>query len=59
VKEGYIIEFSIEYNDSFSNIERNFANIHRKRLLEEIPLWIKMLFVENGLNYMDPDKMVE
>jgi hypothetical protein len=59
VKEGYIIEFSIEYNDSFSEAERKFVVGPRKRLLEEIPLWIKMLFVEKGLMCMEPDRMVE
>jgi hypothetical protein len=28
-------------------------------LLEEIPLWIKMFFVEKGIICMEPDRMVE
>jgi hypothetical protein len=59
VKEGYIIEFTIEYNDSFSEDERKFVKGPRKRLLEEIPMWIKMLFVEKGLMHMEPDRMAE
>jgi hypothetical protein len=38
VKEGYIIEFVVEYIDSFSEDERKFTEGPRKRLLEEIPL---------------------
>jgi hypothetical protein len=28
-----------------------------KRLLEEIPPWIKMLFLEKGMMHMDLDRM--
>jgi hypothetical protein len=59
VKEGYIIEFSIEYSDSFSEAERKFEEGPRKWMLEEIPLWIKMLFVERRMMCMEPDRMVE
>jgi hypothetical protein len=59
VKEGYIIEFVVEYTDSFSEAERKFMEGPRRRLLEEIPLWIKMLFMEKGLMRMEPDRMVE
>jgi hypothetical protein len=59
VKEGYIIEFVVEYNDSFSEDERKFVEGPRKRILEEISLWIKMLFMEKGLMCMEPDRMVE
>jgi hypothetical protein len=38
VKEGYIIEFVVEYTDSFSEAERKFTEGPRRRLLEEIPL---------------------
>jgi hypothetical protein len=48
VKEGYIIEFIMEYTDSFSEAERKFAEGPRRWMLEEIPLWIKMLFMEKG-----------
>jgi hypothetical protein len=59
VKEGYIVEFSIEYSDSFSEAERKFEEGPRKWMLEEIPLWIKMLFVEKIMMCMEPDRMVE
>jgi hypothetical protein len=59
VKEGYIVEFVVEYVDSFSEVERKFMKGLRKYMLEEIPLWINMLFVEKGIMHMDPDRMVE
>jgi hypothetical protein len=59
VKEGYIVEFTMEYTDSFSEAERKFAEGLRKWMLEEIPLWIKMLFVEKGMMCMEPDRMAE
>jgi len=31
----------------------------RKILLEEIPLWIKMMFMEKRLMRIEPNKMVE
>jgi hypothetical protein len=49
----------VEYIDSFSEAERKFMEGPRKRLLEEIPLWIKMLFMEKGLMCMEPDRMDE
>jgi hypothetical protein len=49
VKEDYIIEFVVEYIDSFSEVERNFVEGPRKRMLEEISVWIKMLLMEKGL----------
>jgi hypothetical protein len=56
VKEGYIIEFVIEYNESFNELERNFVVEPRKRLLKEKPMWIKMMFVEKGLMHMELDR---
>jgi hypothetical protein len=46
VKEGYIIDFSIGYNDSLSEVKRKFDEGHKRRLLEETPMWIKMFFIE-------------
>jgi hypothetical protein len=54
VKEGYIVEFSIECSEYFNNVERKFVFDPRRRLLEEIPLWVKMLFIEKGIMHMDP-----
>jgi len=58
VKEGYIIEFSIEYNDSFSEAKRKFVEGPWKRLLEEILLLINMFFIMKGLMCMEMDRMV-
>jgi hypothetical protein len=57
VKEGYIVEFSIECIESFSQVERKFDADPRKRLLEETPLWIKMLLMEKGMMHMELDKI--
>ena len=59
MKEGYILEFSIEYTNSFSEAERKFVEGSIKCMLEEIPLWIKMLFVEKKMMCMEPDRMAE
>jgi hypothetical protein len=59
VKDRYIVEFTIEYIESFSEAERKFVDDPRKRLLEDIPMWIKMLFLEKGMMCMEPDRMVE
>jgi hypothetical protein len=59
VKEGCIVEFYVEYNDSFIEAERKSVVSPRNILLEEIPLWIKMLFVEKGLMHMELDRMVK
>jgi len=59
VKEGYIIEFVVECTNYFSEVERKFMEGPIRRLLEEISLLIKMMFVEKGLMRMNPDKMVE
>ena len=55
VNEGYIVEFIMEYTDSFNEDEINFAEGPRRRMLEEIRLCIKMLFNEKGLMPMEPD----
>jgi hypothetical protein len=59
VKEGYIVEFYIECSESFNTFERKFCHSPIRILLEEIPLWIKMFFVEKGIMHMDPDRMVK
>jgi hypothetical protein len=38
VKEGYIIEFVVEFTDSFSEDEIKFIEGPRKMMIEEIPL---------------------
>jgi hypothetical protein len=49
----------MEYTDSFSEEEILFAKGPRRWMLKEIPLGIKMLFMEKGLMCMDPDRMAE
>jgi hypothetical protein len=58
-RKGTLFYFFIEYNDSFNDVEINFAEGPQKNLLEEIPFWIKMLFVEKGLMQMEPDRMAK
>jgi hypothetical protein len=52
-------DFFIEYSDSFSEDERKFEEGPRKRMLEEITLWINMFFMEGRMMRMDPDRMGE
>jgi hypothetical protein len=59
VKEGYIVEFANECNESFNNAKRKIATSHIKKLLEESPLCINMLFMEKSLICMDSDRMDE
>jgi hypothetical protein len=43
----------MEYTNYFSEEERKFSEGLRKWMLEEIPLWIKMFFIEKGLMHME------
>jgi hypothetical protein len=47
--EGYIIEFVAENHQALSKAEAIFREGSRGRLLWEIPLWIKVLLVEEGM----------
>jgi hypothetical protein len=47
--EGYIIEFVVENHQVFSKAEVGSREGDRGRLLREIPLWIKVLFLEEGM----------
>jgi hypothetical protein len=49
------VEFSIEYHSSFSILEWEFEAGLRGRLLEEIPLYIEMLFIEKELMQKRPN----
>jgi hypothetical protein len=49
----------IEYNDYFNVDEIKFEEGPRKKMLEEIPLWIKMLFVERRMMCMESNRMVD
>lgn len=47
--EGYIVEFAAESYQSYSKAEVVFNSELRGELIGEIPTWIKMLLVEEGL----------
>jgi hypothetical protein len=55
--EGYIIEFAAENHQSFSRAEEIFKKGARGRLLREIPLWIKVFLMEEGMLIMSPTEM--
>jgi hypothetical protein len=56
--EGYIIEFAIENHQSFSRVEADFKKDVRGILLREIPLWIKVFLMEEGMLTISPTKMI-
>jgi hypothetical protein len=56
--EGYIIEFAAENHQYFSHTEVIFKKYIRGRLLREIPLWIKVFLMEEGMMTMSPTEMV-
>jgi hypothetical protein len=47
--EGYIIEFAAENHQYFSWAEEIFKKGAWGRLLREIPLWIKVFLMEEGM----------
>jgi hypothetical protein len=51
------VDFFVEHNTSFSFVECEFKASLGGRMLEEIPLWIKMLFIKKGLLKMRLDSM--
>jgi hypothetical protein len=55
--EGYIIEFAIENHQYFSREEENFKKDARGIMLREIPLWIKVFLMEEGMMTMSPIEM--
>jgi len=59
VKEGYIIYFVVKYTDSFSKAKRKFHEGPRKRFLEEILLWMNILFIGKGMMHMNPNRIIE
>jgi hypothetical protein len=56
--EGYIIEFVAENHQYLSWVEEIFNKDTRGRLLREIPLWIKVLLMEERMFIMSPTEMV-
>ena len=59
IKEGYIVEFTIEYNNSFSVAERKLTKGPRGRYLELLPLWIKKLLCDKGMMSLQSDSMAK
>jgi hypothetical protein len=55
--EGYIIGFAAENHQSFSREELDFKKYVRGRLLREIPLWIKIFLMEEGILTISPTEM--
>ena len=55
ILEGYITEFAVETNKSFSEAEREFFNGSRGRLLLSLQLSIKQLVCEKGILKMDQE----
>jgi hypothetical protein len=56
--EGYIIEFVAKNHQSFSQEKVDFKKDARGILLREIPLWIKVFFMEEGMFTIYPTEMV-
>jgi len=55
--EGYIIEFATENHQSFSHAEEIFKKGACNRLLREIPLWIKVFLMEEGMINIPSNEM--
>jgi hypothetical protein len=55
--EGYIIEVAAENHQYFSRAEVDFKKDARGRLLREIPPWIKVFLMEEGMLNMSPTAM--
>ena len=47
--EGYVVEFAAKSYQSYSKVEAVFNSELRGELIGEIPMWIKMLLVEEGI----------
>ena len=55
ILEGYITEFAVDTNKSFSEAEREFFNGPRGRYLLSMQLSIKHIFYEKGIRKMDQE----
>ena len=55
ILEGYITEFVVDMNKSFSEAEREFFNGPRGRFLLSLQLAIKKLVCEKGIMKMDQE----
>jgi hypothetical protein len=49
VLEGYIIDFVAKNHQAFSKSKEIFREGSRGIVLQKIPLWIKVLLVEEGM----------
>ena len=49
ILEGYIIEFDVNTNKSYREVDREFFNRPRGRFLLSLQLSIKMLLCEKGI----------
>jgi len=48
ILKGYVTEFSIEYTQSYSSLEREFFYGPREKYLRELTVWIKMALHDCG-----------
>ena len=55
IKEGYIVEFSIDFNNSFSIAQEKFEKGPCGRFLNWLPLRIKMLLCDKGIMILQSD----
>ena len=55
ILEGYITEFVVDTNKSFSKAEKEFFNGPRGRFLLSLQLSIKLLVYEKGILKMDKE----
>jgi hypothetical protein len=55
--ERYIIEFATKNHQSFSRAEADFKQDAWGRVLREIPLWIKVFLMEEGMLNISPTEM--
>ena len=55
ILEGYITEFAVDTNNSFSEVEREFFNGPQGRFLLSLQLTIKQLVCEKGILKMDQE----
>lgn len=57
--EGFVVEFVVDVYQSFSKAKKELKRAARMRLVKEIPTWINMLLVEEGILPFQPINMAE
>jgi hypothetical protein len=55
--EGYITKFAVENHQYFSRDEAIFNKGAQGKLMREIPLWIKIFLVEEGMLFVPSHEM--